>query len=156
MDMLRRIVLKGAGAAGALTLLLAAGALRPLAAHAATWNKAAFEADTVEAAFAALGVTSARADPRIDLVVPEYAENGGIVPVTVTADLPGMRSVAIFVHENHTPLAAMFECAEGRVAEIAVRLKFADSSIVEAVVGTGQETYAVRRQVNIVMSGCEH
>ena len=53
-------------------------------------------------------------------------------------------------------LAAAFECAEGMVAEIAVRLKLADSSVVEAVVGTSDRHYALRRQVNITMSGCEH
>ena len=156
MDLLRRTVLKGAGAASALALLLAAGMLRPLAAHAATWNKTAFAADTVEAAFAALGVAGMDEHPDIDLIVLEHAENGAVVPVTVTSKLPGTRSIAIFVHENHTPLAASFECAERMVAEIAVRLKLADSSVVEAVVGTSDRHYALRRQVNITISGCEH
>lgn len=156
MDLLRRTALKGAGTAGALALLLATGMLRPLAAHAATWNKAAFEADTVEAAFAALGVAGMDEHPDIDLIVPEHAENGAVVPVTVTSQLPGTRSIAIFVHENPTPLAAVFECANGVVPEIAVRLKLVDSSVVEAVVSAGDQRYAIRRQVNIAMSGCEH
>ena len=43
MNMQRRNVLKGAGAAGAVSVAVAAGLLKPTLAHASNWNKAAFE-----------------------------------------------------------------------------------------------------------------
>ena len=91
MDLLRRTVLKGAGASGVLAGLLATGMLKPTLAYANDWNKAAFEAKDPEAALKALGAEGAAANTALVMKAPEIAENGAVVPIDVTSTIPTMR-----------------------------------------------------------------
>lgn len=58
MNPLRRMILKGTGAAGAVAVAAAVGLLVPRRVLAIEWNKAAFEAKTLADALKDLGVVS--------------------------------------------------------------------------------------------------
>jgi predicted secreted protein len=102
MNQTRRIVLRGAGSIGALSALIMAGVLKPTAAYAADWNKAAFEAKDTPAALKGLGAGSTAESKDLVLKVPDIAENGAVVPVDVTSNIPNTISLAVLVDKNPT------------------------------------------------------
>ncbi len=155
MDMLRRTLLKGAGAGGLLAAALAAGVLKPTRAYAADWNKTAFEARELADALKGLGVANAPEHQDLQLKdVPDIAENGAVVPVSVVSNIPNTTSIAVLVVKNPFPLSAYFEFANGAVADLAVRLKFAETSMVRAVAKADGKFYAVQREVKVTAGGC--
>lgn len=154
MDMIRRTVLKGAGATGVLAGLLAAGVLKPTLAYASDWNKAAFEAKELDAALKALGAEGAAANPALTMKAPEIAENGAVVPIDVTCTLPNTTSIAILVVKNPSPLAAYFEFANGGAADVAVRLKVAETSKIRAVAKADGKVFSTEKEVKVTVGGC--
>lgn len=154
MDMIRRTVLKSAGATGVLAGLLAAGALKPTLAYASDWNKAAFEAKDLDSALKAIGAAGAADHKDLVMKAPEIAENGAVVPVDVTSNIPNTTSISILVVKNPSPLAAQFEFSNGAVADVAVRLKFAETSIVRAVAKADGKFYSAQKEVKVTAGGC--
>ncbi|MCX7672496.1 MAG: thiosulfate oxidation carrier protein SoxY, partial [Thiobacillaceae bacterium] len=86
MNVQRREVLKGAGAASVVGVALAAGLLKPTAAHA--WNAAGFESKNVADALKAINATGAADSAQITVKAPDIAENGAVVPVEISSALP--------------------------------------------------------------------
>jgi sulfur-oxidizing protein SoxY len=154
MDLLRRTVLKGAGASGVLAGLLAAGVLKPTLAYANDWNKAAFEAKDPEAALKALGAEGAAANTALVMKAPEIAENGAVVPIDVTSTIPNTTMIAILVLKNPSPLSSMFEFANGATSDVSVRLKVAETSIIRAVAKADGKVYSTQKEVKVTVGGC--
>jgi sulfur-oxidizing protein SoxY len=153
MDMIRRTVLKGAGATGVLAGLLAAGVLKPTLAHAADWNKNAFEAKDLDAAIKAIGGDGADHKDFV-MKAPEIAENGAVVPIDVTCNIPDTTSIAILVKMNPFPLSSYFEFANGAMADVSVRLKVAQTSVIRAIAKAGGKSYSVQKEVKVTVGGC--
>lgn len=154
MDMTRRTVLKGAGATSLLLGLMAAGVLKPTAAHASTWNKAAFEAKEFDAALKGLGAGTPAEHKDVALRVPDIAENGAVVQVTVASAIANTSAIAILVRKNPLPLSAYFELGEGAVPEVAIRLKVAETSVIQAVVRADGKFYTAQKEVKVTTGGC--
>lgn len=154
MDMIRRTVLKAAGAGGVLAGLLAAGLLQPTLAYANDWNKAAFDAKDLDEALKAIGAAGAADHKDLLMKAPEIAENGAVVPVDVTSNIPNTTSIAILVKMNPFPLSSHFEFANGAVAEVAVRLKLAQTSVVRAIAKADGKFYSTQKEVKVTVGGC--
>jgi len=154
MDMIRRTVLKSAGATGVLAGLLATGMLKPTLAYADDWNKTAFEAKDLTEALKAIGATGATDHKDLVMKAPEIAENGAVVPVDVTSNIPNTTSIAILVNKNPSPLSAQFEFSNGAVADVSARLKFAETSIVRAIAKADGKFYSAQREVKVTAGGC--
>ena len=117
MDAGRRNVLKSGGGATLLTLLAAAGWLKPGDALAADWNKAAFESKTMDEAYKSIaGGAPAQTKDVVFFSTPDIAENGAVVPIGVTSNLPKTESIAILVEKNPNMLAASFDIPAGHRA----------------------------------------
>ena len=147
MNQIRRLILQGAG-------VLAAGIVAPLNALAATWNKEAFGAKN--AADALKGIGSADAAPSRDIVIeaPEIAENGAVVPIEVTSNVPGTRSLAVLVEKNPFPLVAKFDFAEGALPYVKVNVKMGETSDVRVVADAGGKHYTATKNIKITIGGC--
>jgi sulfur-oxidizing protein SoxY len=155
MDILRRTVLKGASASGVLATALAAGLLKPTQVLALEWNKAAFEAKDTPAAMKAVGAASAAESKDLKLNAPDIAENGAVVPVDVSSGIPNTISIAVFVDKNPFPLAAAFNFANGAMADVALRIKMGQTSIVRAVCKTSDgKFYTASKEVKVTAGGC--
>lgn len=154
MDMIRRTVLKSAGATGVLAGLLATGMLKPTLAYADDWNKAAFEAKTMDGALDGIGAKGAADNKDLVVKAPEIAENGAVVPVDVTSNIPNTTSIAFLIAKNPSPLAAQFEFSNGAVADVSARLKFAETSIVRVVAKADGKFYSAQREVKVTAGGC--
>jgi sulfur-oxidizing protein SoxY len=154
MDMIRRTVLKGAGATGVLAGLLAAGVLKPTLAYASDWNKAAFEAKDMDGAVKALGGDSAADHKDLVMKAPEIAENGAVVPIDVTSNIPNTSAIAILVKMNPLPLSSHFEFSNGAMADVSVRLKVSQTSVIRAVAKADGKFYSTQKEVKVTVGGC--
>jgi sulfur-oxidizing protein SoxY len=156
MDMLRRTMLKGVGASGALVAALAAGVLKPTQVLAAEeWNHAAFDAKEAGAAMKGLGAATAAESKDIVVKAPEIAENGAVVPVEVISNIPNTVSIALMSLKNPLPLSATFEFLPGALPEIQVRMRLAETTSVKAVVKTSDgKFYTAQKDVKVTAGGC--
>ncbi|MBT4522562.1 MAG: thiosulfate oxidation carrier protein SoxY [Halieaceae bacterium] len=142
----RRKILQG-------LLALAGMALMPLQLFAR--NGAAFNATGADEAMRALfGDKSVTASEKVRLKAPDIAENGAVVPVTVTADIEGVQSISLVVVENPNPLSARFNLAPGGVPDISTRIKMGKSSEVIAAVETQSGVYTASTDIKVTIGGC--
>jgi sulfur-oxidizing protein SoxY len=150
----RRVLLKGTFAAGATGIAISAGLLTPKTVLAA-WPKAAFEAKDANAALeASLGSSSTTESSDIKLKAPDIAENGAVVPVTVTSSIANTESISIVVAKNAMPLAATFNLGANTKGVISTRIKMGKTSDVTAVVKAGGKLYSTSKNVKVTIGGC--
>lgn len=155
MDALRRTLLKGAGATGAIAAAIAAGVLKPSQVLAAEYNRAAFEAKDMAGALKNIGASNAADNTGIVIKAPDIAENGAVVPVEVVSNIPNTISLAVLVDKNPLPLSSAFDFANGALPEMALRLKMGQTSLVEAVAKTADGKYhKAKKEVKVTVGGC--
>ncbi len=147
MHSLRRQFLKFGAVLGSVMLLpklvLAA---RPDAA----FSTAAFE-DALKKLF---GTTAVEMSDRVTLKVPDIAENGAVVPLGISSSLEQIDTIAVFIKDNPTPLAASFDIGPNAVADINTRVKMGKSSVVLAVVRANGKLYGSEKEVKVTIGGC--
>ena len=155
MDALRRTLLKGAGATGAIAAAIAAGVLKPSQVLAAEYNRAAFEAKDVAGALKGVGAGSTTESKDIVIRAPDIAENGAVVPVDVVSNIPNTISLAVLVDKNPSPLTSAFDFANGALPEMALRVKMGQTSLVEAIAKTADGKYYIaKKEVKVTVGGC--
>ena len=151
----RRKVLKSGGGATLLTVLAAAGWLKPGDALAADWNKAAFESKTMDEAYKTMaGGTPAQTKDVVFFSTPDIAENGAVVPIGVTSNLPKTESIAILVEKNPNMLAASFDIPAGTEPSITTRVKMGQSSNVYALVKADGKYHVASKEIKVTLGGC--
>jgi sulfur-oxidizing protein SoxY len=154
MNTQRRNLLKGAGAAGVVSLAMAAGLLKPGAVFAADWNKAAFEAKDLAGALASSAATGAIESDQIVLDAPAIAENGSRVPIKITSNIPGTERILILAEKNATPLIADFAFSNGADSYVSTAIKLGTTGNVRAVVRANGKFYTVAKEVKVTIGGC--
>ena len=130
------------------------GLLKSAVAFAAR-NKAAFTAETETEAFAA-AFPNQQIEPSdaITIDVHDVVENGAVVPVSITAKLPGVESITILVEKNPNPLIANFNLGPECSGFIATRIKVAQPSDIIAVVKSQGKLFSNRKFVEVITGGC--
>ena len=147
MKRLRRLTLSALGA-------LAAGTLAPLRVLAAGWNKEAFQSRNAADALKNLGAGASAESKDLVIEAPQIAENGAVVPIEITSNIPGTRSIALVIEKNPFPLAAKFDFAEGALPYVKVNVKVGESSFVRVVAEAGGRHYAASKEVKVTIGGC--
>ncbi|MDH5180409.1 MAG: thiosulfate oxidation carrier protein SoxY [Gammaproteobacteria bacterium] len=89
----------------------------------------------------------------INLKVPDIAENGAVVPVTLNGQKGMVISAAIFVEHNPKVMAAGCRIHRGADLAVGTRLKLARTSHVYAIADTGHELLGVKCLVRVTI-GC--
>ncbi len=154
MNIKRRVFLKGSLAAGTVGVAVGAGLMTPQAVVAA-WNEKAFKAESVDDALAAaMGDASNTASDAIKIKAPDIAENGAVVPVSVSTDMADVESIALLAEGNNTPLIATFMLGEGAIADVSTRIKMGKTSDVIAIVKSGGKLHSARKSVKVTIGGC--
>ena len=149
----RRTLLKSTVAATTVAVAASAGLLTPGQVLAAYPN-AAFEAkDAATALSAALGSGSYEHSDDIKIKAPDIAENGSVVPVTISSTLAGVESISLLSESNNSPLVASFNL-NGSQAFISTRIKMGKTGNVLAVVKSGGKLYANKKEVKVTIGGC--
>lgn len=150
----RRIFLKGSLATGAVGMAVSTGLLTPRISFAA-WSKAAFEAKDVNGAVSALyGADSMTDSDKIKIKAPDIAENGAVVPVSVTTSIDGASSISIIADKNATPLTAEFNLGPTTEGYVSTRIKMGKTANVVAVVKAGDKLYSAKKEVKVTIGGC--
>jgi len=150
----RRKVLKSGGSAALLGVFAAAGWVGPAEAQS-QWNKTAFDSHGLPETMKALGAGDPT--PSKDVVffqTPEIAENGAVVPIGITSNLPKTESIAILIEKNPNILAAVFDLPAGTEATVSTRVKMAQSSNIHALVKADGRYYVATKEVKVTLGGC--
>jgi sulfur-oxidizing protein SoxY len=150
----RRAALKGAGGAAAMGLAMAAGLLKPGSAWAQTWNKAAFETKSLADTVKAMGGASAAESKDIAITSPDIAENGAVVPFSISSKIPKTESISLLVEKNPNALAASFSIPDGTEAGVTTRVKMGQTSNVIALVKADGKFYYTTKEVKVTLGGC--
>jgi len=154
MNQTRRTFLKGGLAGSAVAVAVGAGLLTPQTVLAA-WPKAAFDAKGVDATMTSLfGGTGTTDSKDIKIKAPDIAENGAVVPVSITAKQSGIESISILAAANGSPLAASFNLGAGAQGFVSTRIKMGKTSKVIAVVKAGGKVYSTSKDVKVTIGGC--
>lgn len=147
--MQRRVLLKSVVLAGTPLALLPRRSL-------ARWNRLAFQSRAPEAALlAAFGRSDAAPALEIDLKFPTTAYDGSVVPVMVSTRLPNVTRMALLVHENPQPLAALIEFGPRTLPEMATRVRLLRSSEISVVVESNGKLFRNSQPVAVVVGGCD-
>jgi sulfur-oxidizing protein SoxY len=91
---------------------------------------------------------------KINLNIPEIAENGALVPVTVTSSIKDIQSIAIVVEQNPVPLAIHAQLMPELEKFLSARLKIASTSFVFALAETEKEFFSIKKKVKVTIGGC--
>ena len=134
--------------------VLASTGLFPQWAHA-SFNKSAFEAKNVADALKAYGASAPTESKDVTVTAPDIAENGAVVPLGASSNLPNVKQLLILVEKNPASLVAMFNISDQIDASINTRAKLGQTSDVYAVAITadGKALYA-KKEVKVTLGGC--
>jgi sulfur-oxidizing protein SoxY len=151
----RRLILKGAGAVALVGLGNIPFSLSPaFAAANDKYPEDAFRQKSDADAIKALYGKTAEPSDKVKLDAPEIAENGAVVPISVTSSLADVASISILVSENPNALAASYKIPAGTVPSVANRIKMAKTTNVIAVVEAGGKLYSTSKEVKVTVGGC--
>ena len=114
-----------------------------------------FAAEAVEEAIAAVtGGRPVEESSAIAFKIPDIAENGAVVPVSVSTELPDVSAISIVIENNPNPLTSRFEITPSMVADVSTRVKMGESSTVRVYVETPDKVYTTAKEVKVTIGGC--
>jgi len=151
----RRLILKGAGSVALAGLGVIS--FRPTTAFAAANDKYpedAFKQKSDADAIKSLYGKTAEPSDKVKLDAPEIAENGAVVPISVSSSLPDVTSISILVADNPNALAASYKIPAGTLPSVGNRLKMAKTTNVIAIVEAGGKLYSATKEVKVTVGGC--
>lgn len=108
------------------------------------------EADAIKTLYG----KSAEPSDKVKLDAPEIAENGGVVPISVSTTLADVTSISFLVSENPNALVASYKIPTGTAPSVANRIKMAKTSNVIVVVEAGGKLYSATKEVKVTVGGC--
>jgi sulfur-oxidizing protein SoxY len=151
----RRLILQGALTVALVGLGDIPFSLAPaLAAANDKWPDEAFKQKGEAEAIKALYGRTAEPSDKVKLDAPEIAENGAVVPISVSTTLDGVTSISFLVADNPNALAASYQIPPGTMPAVANRLKMAKTSNVTAIVEAGGKLYSATKEVKVTVGGC--
>lgn len=145
-DILRMTSVLGLGLAGSLF-----GSFNVFGAE---WIPKSFDAKNLADALKELGVDKYTVSSDVAVVSAEIAENGAVVPVSVSSVIPNTEYMAILVEKNPSPLSAAFNIPEGTEASVTTRVKMGGTSNVYAVVKADGKWFINSKEIKVTLGGC--
>ena len=151
----RRLILKGAMTVALVGLGNIPFSLAPaLAAANDKYPEEAFKQKGDADAIKTLYGKAAETSDKVKLDAPEIAENGAVVPITVSSTLADVTSISVLVAENPNALAASYRIPAGTLPSVASRIKMAKTTNVIAIVEAGGKLYSTAKEVKVTVGGC--
>ena len=132
-----------------LGLLLA----KPLSVLAA-WNEQAFGAKTAADALKTLGAASPAPSNDIVIEAPQIAENGAVVPIEISSNIPGTTSIAVLIEKNPFPLTGRFDFKADALPFVKLNVKMGETSDVRVVATAGGKSFTAAREIKVTIGGC--
>jgi sulfur-oxidizing protein SoxY len=151
----RRLILQGAVSVALVGLgNLPFGPAPALAAANDKYPEDAFKQKSDTDAIKSLYGKTAEPSDKVKLDAPEIAENGAVVPISVSSTLADVTSISILVADNPNALAASYKIPAGTLPSVANRLKMAKTTNVIAIVEAGGKLYSATKEVKVTVGGC--
>lgn len=151
----RRLILKGAGAVTLTGLgVLPFDLTKAFAAANDKYPEEAFKQKSDAEAIKLLYGKTVEPSDKVKMDAPEIAENGAVVPISVSTTLADVTSIAFLVSENPNVLIAKYSIPAGTVPSVANRIKMAKTSNVTVVVEAGGKLYSATKEVKVTVGGC--
>lgn len=152
--MRRRLFLKTTLTGCLMTTALAAGLLKPVRALAAAWPGKAFAQNKIDQALVDLyGTSTVAQSSAIKIKAPLQAENGAVVPISVSTTLPDAKSISVFVVENVQPLVSSVGLPKAS-GYFSARIKMAKTSQVQVVIKSGNKLFTASTTIKVTVGGC--
>jgi sulfur-oxidizing protein SoxY len=137
-----------------LGLAISAGLLKTSAAFAADWNAKAFEAKSLDEVIKALGGAAPTISKDVVITAPDIAENGAVVPVSVSSSAPNTQYMAILVEKNPSTLSASFNIPAGSDPAVSTRIKMGSTSKVHALIKADGKWLIASKEIKVTLGGC--
>ena len=137
-----------------LGLAITAGLIKPSDVFAAEWKANVFEAKTLEDVVKALGGDKFAVSKDVTVSGPDIAENGAVVPVSVSSTVPNTEFIAILVEKNPNTLAAGFNIPAGTEPNVSTRVKMGGTSNVHALVKADGKWLIATKEIKVTLGGC--
>ena len=136
-------------------LLLGFSALLASRLAHANWTLEHFGPSLFEDSFKAFyGNQTVIDSTEIQIKLPESAENGAVVPISISSDLEQISQIAIWVEKNPTPLAATVQFSSHASIYLTARIKMAESCHVVVIAKQGERLLKSQQWVNVMQGGC--
>lgn len=90
---------------------------------------------------------------KVKLKAPDIAENGAVIPVSVSSKLAGTK-VAVFQDANPETTVAVFDVPKGGIIDYSFRIKMAKTGTVTAVIEENGKLYSASKLVKVTIGGC--
>ena len=100
------------------------------------------------------GSSAAPANTGITIKAPLQAENGAVVPISISTTLPNVEAIAILVDKNATPLISNVSLMNGAEGYFSARMKMGKTSDVKVVVKSAGKLHTASQQVKVTVGGC--
>jgi sulfur-oxidizing protein SoxY len=150
----RRAFLKASAILSAYSLATATGLIAPSTSQA-DWLANFFAPATLDEAIEnTFNGAKIKTTDKIELKLPSIAENGAVVPITVTSTLEQVEQIFILVAKNPVPLAALFDLSPDVEAFVSARLKIAETCDVIVVAKAAGQFYKTQQTVKVTLGGC--
>jgi sulfur-oxidizing protein SoxY len=115
---------------------------------------AAWTAKKPNAAIKAIFGTSKLSKGKVKLKAPDIAENGAVIPVTISSKLSG-KVVGLFQDANPEAAVAVFTVPEGGIIDYSIRIKMGKTGTLTAVVqDKSGKLYSASKVVKVTIGGC--
>lgn len=153
----RRAFLKASVALSAYSLATATGLIAPATTQAdwlADFFVPATLDETVQKTLNIANTSKINSTDKIELKLPSIAENGAVVPITITSTLELVEQMFIFVEKNPVPLAAVFDLSPEVEPYVSARLKIAETCDVIVVAKAAGQLHKVQQTVKVTIGGC--
>ena len=154
MNLLRRKFLKTATYLGATASAIGAGVLLPQRVLGAYKAEAFAAKDASGALSGSMGTDQHTASDAVKLKAPDIAENGAVVPVTVSSSMSNVEAISIIVATAEWPLTSTYQLSPASEAFISTRIKMAKTDDVIAVVKADGKLYSASKEVKVTIGGC--
>lgn len=154
MNMKRRVFLRGTLTASTIGVAVGAGLLTPQTVLAA-WPKDAFKTKSIKEAMKIVDGAETTESGHVKVNAPDIAENGAVVPVTISSDLKDAKTLTIFTPDNPFPLNSSYELMGTALPYISTRIKLAKTMKVMGVVRAADgKLYSASKEVKVTIGGC--
>lgn len=153
----RRAFLKASVALSAYSFATATGLIAPATTQAnwlANFFAPATLDETVQKTLNIANAAKINSTDKIELKLPSIAENGAVVPITITSTLELVEQLFVFVEKNPVPLAAIFSLSPEVEAFVSARLKIAETCDVIVVANAAGRLYRAQQTVKVTIGGC--
>ena len=154
MNLLRRKILKTATYIGATATAISTGVLIPQRVLGAYASEGFAAKDVSGAITGSLGSDQYSASDQIKLKAPDIAENGAVVPVTVSSTLANVTAISIVASANANPLTSTYQLSAVSEAFVSTRIKMGKTADVIAVVKADGKLYSATKEVKVTIGGC--